>query len=69
MRQWCLTLFPGYRDWISPFLKPACRFTPTCSEYTSAAIGWYGVLRGRKLATSFLLKCYPFHLGGMDPVK
>lgn len=69
MRQWCLTLFAGYRDRILPFLKPACPVAPTCSEYASAAISRYGLLRGRKLATGFLLKCFPFHLVGLDSVK
>lgn len=69
MRQWCLTLFAWYRYWLSSFLKPACRFVTICSEYTSAAIRRYGVLHGRKLVTSFLLKCFPFHLVGLEPVK
>ena len=69
MRQSCLTLLAGYRYWISPFLGPACRFDPTCSEYASAAISRYGVLRGLKLATCRLLKCHPFHPGGIDSVK
>ena len=69
MRQWCLTLLAGYRYWISPFLGSACRFDPTCSEYASTAISRYGVLRGLKLAACRLLKCHPFHPGGMDPVK
>ena len=69
MRQCFLSVLTGYRYWISPFLGPACRFEPTCSEYASAAISRYGVLRGLKLATCRLLKCHPFHPGGMDPVK
>jgi putative membrane protein insertion efficiency factor len=69
VRQWCLTLLAGYRYWISPFLGSACRFDPTCSEYASTAISRYGVLRGLKLAACRLLKCHPFHPGGMDPVK
>ena len=69
MRQCCLSVLAGYRYWISPFLGPACRFEPTCSEYASDAISRYGVSRGLKLATCRLLKCHPFHPGGMDPVK
>lgn len=69
MRHWCLALLAGYRYWISPFLGPACRFEPTCSEYASTAISQYGVLRGLRLAACRLLKCHPFHPGGMDPVK
>jgi len=64
MRQWCLTLFTGYTYRLSLFLKPACRFASACAEYTSAAIRRYGVLHGRKLVTSFPLKCFPFHLVG-----
>ena len=69
VRQCCLTLLAGYRYWVSPFLGPACRFDPTCSEYATTAIGRYGLLRGLKLAACRLLKCHPFHPGGMDPVK
>jgi putative membrane protein insertion efficiency factor len=69
VRQWCLTLLAGYRYWISPFLGSACRFEPTCSEYASTAISRYGVLRGLKLVACRLLKCHPFHPGGVDPVK
>jgi putative membrane protein insertion efficiency factor len=69
VRQCCLFMLAGYRYWISPFLGPACRFEPTCSEYASDAISRYGALRGLKLATCRLLKCHPFHPGGMDPVK
>lgn len=65
----CLRLLDGYRYWISPFLGPACRFEPTCSEYARTAIDRYGVLRGFKLAICRLLKCHPFHPGGMDPVR
>ena len=69
MRQCCLSLLATYRYWVSPFLGPACRFEPTCSEYASDAISRYGVLRGLKLAACRLLKCHPFHPGGMDSVK
>ncbi|HEY6287881.1 MAG TPA: membrane protein insertion efficiency factor YidD [Nitrospiraceae bacterium] len=55
--------------WISPYLAPACPSEPTCSEYARAASSRYGALRGHKLAIFRLLKCYPFHPGGMDPVK
>lgn len=69
MRHCCLSLLAGYRYWISPFLGPACRFEPTCSAYASDAISRYGVFRGLGLAVCRLLKCHPFHPGGMDPVK
>ncbi|OGW49587.1 MAG: membrane protein insertion efficiency factor YidD [Nitrospirae bacterium RBG_19FT_COMBO_58_9] len=69
MRQCCLSVLAAYRYWISPFLGPACRFEPTCSEYASIAIARHGVVCGFKLAIFRLLKCHPFHPGGFDPVK
>ncbi|HWP42077.1 MAG TPA: membrane protein insertion efficiency factor YidD, partial [Blastocatellia bacterium] len=39
-------LLRAYKLLISPLLPPACRFTPTCSEYAIEAIKKYGALRG-----------------------
>jgi putative membrane protein insertion efficiency factor len=57
----------AYRRFISPWLPPACRFTPTCSEYARDAVRKYGALRGSLLACRRLLKCHPLHPGGYDP--
>lgn len=58
-----------YRRFLSP-LKPApsCRFHPTCSAYAVEAVHVHGVLRGSWLALARLLRCHPFHPGGLDPV-
>jgi putative membrane protein insertion efficiency factor len=69
VRYLCVRLLVGYKYWISPLFGPACRFEPTCSEYASIAINRYGVLRGFGLAICRLLKCHPFHPGGVDPVR
>ena len=58
----------GYKRFVSPFLPPACRFTPTCSEYMADAIRLHGFTRGAWLGLKRLLRCHPFHLGGHDPV-
>lgn len=58
-----------YKTLISPFLPPACRFTPTCSEYAMQAVEKYGAIRGTWLAFKRILRCQPFCQGGHDPVK
>jgi len=39
-----------YRGAISPMFPPACRFTPTCSQYALEALRRHGPLRGSWLA-------------------
>ncbi len=58
----------AYKRFLSPFLPPSCRFSPTCSEYTLLAVERYGVIKGLYLGLKRILKCHPFHPGGDDPV-
>jgi uncharacterized protein len=58
-----------YKARISPGLPPACRYTPTCSEYAIEAIERRGVIVGGLLATKRVLSCNPFSRGGYDPVR
>ena len=58
-----------YQRFISPMLPKACRFEPTCSEYTRQAISRYGIARGVFMGFIRLMKCHPFHPGGYDPVR
>ena len=57
-----------YRRFISPMLGQNCRFYPSCSAYAEVALTRFGALRGAGLAFRRLLKCHPFHPGGVDPV-
>jgi uncharacterized protein len=68
LRAFVLGLVRAYKLIISPFLPPACRFLPTCSEYAAEAVQRHGVLRGGAKATWRLLRCHPFCKGGYDPV-
>jgi putative membrane protein insertion efficiency factor len=63
-----LAVIAGYRRGISPLLGPHCRFAPSCSAYAAQAIARYGAARGGWLALRRLLRCHPFHPGGVDPV-
>ncbi|MCI0613749.1 membrane protein insertion efficiency factor YidD [bacterium] len=63
-----LKLIRIYRDYISPLFPPRCRFYPSCSEYAQIAIQRFGAVRGAKLFVIRILKCHPWHAGGIDPV-
>jgi len=58
----------AYRRWLSPWLPPACRFHPSCSEYAETALRVHGLWRGMALAAWRLARCHPFCAGGLDPV-
>lgn len=63
-----LWLIKFYRNCISPFLPPTCRYTPTCSQYAQEAISKYGPFKGGWLALKRILRCHPFGGSGYDPV-
>ena len=64
-----LDLIGVYKAVLSPFLPPACRFEPTCSEYAAAAVEKYGAVKGTWLGLRRILRCQPFCKGGHDPLK
>lgn len=68
MKKIALVLIKGYRILISPLLGRNCRFYPSCSEYAHEAIQKHGLSKGIFLGTKRLLKCHPFHTGGVDHV-
>lgn len=63
-----LFLIRAYQVVLSPILGPACRFSPSCSEYAYQAITRYGPLKGTILSIKRLFRCHPFNPGGFDPV-
>ncbi|MCK9273514.1 MAG: membrane protein insertion efficiency factor YidD [Syntrophales bacterium] len=58
-----------YQLCVSPLFPPACRFYPTCSEYTLSAIKRYGPVKGLIMGCKRILRCHPFSSGGFDPVE
>ncbi|WP_148253985.1 membrane protein insertion efficiency factor YidD [Aidingimonas lacisalsi] len=61
-------LLRGYQYLISPLLGPRCRFWPSCSQYAVEAIRAHGAFTGGWLALKRVVKCHPWHPGGVDPV-
>ena len=57
-----------YQKFISPLTPPACRYTPTCSQYAVEAIQKYGPFKGLWLAIRRILRCHPWGGHGYDPV-
>jgi putative membrane protein insertion efficiency factor len=69
MKRILLWIIGLYRRWISPLKgRPTCRFYPTCSLYAYTAISRFGAWKGGWLALRRILKCHPFHPGGVDHV-
>jgi len=57
-----------YQWTIRPVIGAHCRFEPSCSHYAIEALAVHGALRGSALAARRVLRCNPWHEGGLDPV-
>lgn len=68
IRAFLILLVRAYRRLIAPGLPAACRFYPSCSAYAEGAISRHGALHGTWLTARRLVRCHPFHPGGIDPV-
>jgi putative membrane protein insertion efficiency factor len=55
-----------YQRTLSPLIGPVCRFSPSCSNYMAICIERFGAATGVWLGTRRLLRCHPFHPGGVD---
>lgn len=66
-----------YQRTLSPdhgLLKPlfpygACRYSPTCSEYTAQAVEKHGITCGLLQGLQRIARCHPWAKGGYDPVN
>jgi len=58
----------GYQVLISPWLMPACRYQPSCSDYAIEAVRIHGPWKGGWLAVKRILRCHPWGGHGYDPV-
>jgi len=58
----------AYQWTVRPIIGSHCRFWPSCSEYAVAALRAHGTARGTAMAAKRILRCNPWHEGGVDPV-
>jgi len=63
-----IILIKLYQWIISPWIGPACRFTPTCSHYGIEAFKKHGPVKGFLLTVKRISKCHPWGGSGYDPV-
>ena len=58
----------AYKLTLPPYIGQACRFTPTCSEYTAEAMIVHGPLAGAWMGVQRICRCRPGGGSGNDPV-
>jgi putative membrane protein insertion efficiency factor len=63
-----MALIRLYQNTLSRVLPSACRFYPSCSQYTYEAIARYGFMRGGWMGVKRIARCHPYNPGGYDPV-
>jgi len=77
MKRFALRVIRFYQRYLSPdtgifkslwLVDSACRYKPTCSEYTYQAIERYGIIYGSWLGFKRILRCHPWSKGGLDQV-
>lgn len=57
-----------YGYFLSPLMGYHCRFYPSCSNYARQAIQQHGCWRGLLYTIGRIIRCHPWHEGGLDPV-
>ena len=72
MKKILILFLKAYKAIVTPIFVSAfghgCRFSPSCSDYTSEAVERFGVLKGLVLGIRRFLRCQPFSKGYLDPV-
>ncbi|MEX0732581.1 MAG: membrane protein insertion efficiency factor YidD [Aquisalimonadaceae bacterium] len=68
MQRVLIAMLRGYQLLLSPVLGQHCRFYPSCSHYGIEALRLHGPIRGGWLTVRRVLRCHPWHSGGVDPV-
>lgn len=61
-----MTMIRLYQLLLSSFTGGCCRFYPSCSNYAMNAYEERGFVEATILVIKRLLKCGPWHMGGVD---
>ena len=69
IRKIFLGMIKIYQYIISPYMRDACRFYPSCSRYAEIVFRQFNVVKAIYLTVFRLLKCHPFHPGGVDLIS
>jgi len=64
----CIGLVRLYQATLSRIVGGHCRFEPSCSHYSIAALRTHGAARGAWLTIRRLARCHPWGGQGHDPV-
>jgi uncharacterized protein len=68
MRGLLVALVRGWQLTVGAWIRPTCRFYPSCSGYAIEALQRHGPLAGTYLAAHRIARCGPWCAGGDDPV-
>lgn len=66
MRVILIAMIRLYQNSLSLVLGPRCRFYPSCSQYARESLDKFPLSTALKKTSLRLLKCHPFHPGGID---
>lgn len=73
MKKIIISFLKIYKKHVSPLFERvfggACRYSPTCSEYSIEAFNKYGFWKGLGLSLKRVISCNPWGGSGFDPVK
>ena len=62
------TLSPDHSWLRHNFPYGYCRYYPTCSDYAYKSFNRHGIFKGGYLSIKRVLRCTPWHKGGIDNV-
>ena len=68
MKYLFIIIIKFYKLIISPYMGNNCRYLPTCSEYSIAALQEHGLILGLYYAAKRIFSCHPLGGHGHDPV-